>query len=340
MAGDALLGSWAPAPGLGVVDRREAFAACFCQALAAHSVAADSAHDGRGWLRLPDAPVVADPTASVPASNAQHAPDARPVVFIPGMFGECVAPWTTPFSDAHALLRARGHSIHVLDVEGRSSSARNGRIIDQWMGEHAGELEDAVLVAYSKGATDFMHGALLDAGPRRWLDRIGALVTVCGVVNGTPLAAGWSDHVETLLSRIDIPSCAAGDGGAVDSQEYAQVTPVRDAYLALGRLPATFAVTAVTDDGSVNPLLAAFHEHLAERDPRNDGQVLLDDSLLPGSQLLAVARADHWSIALPFETSALPLRLLGRNNHFPRVALLVALLAFIGGPDRSQPVAR
>jgi hypothetical protein len=38
---------------------------------------------------------------------------------------------------------------------------------------------------------------------------------------------------------------------------------------------------------------------LSEWDERNDGQVLAVDAVLPGSTLLAEARADHWDVALP-----------------------------------------
>jgi hypothetical protein len=321
--------SWAPAPELGVVDRREAFAIRFAAALRAHAVAADAKRTARGWLRMPEA----GPASIAHGPPLPPTPPAlpRPILIVPGMFGECVAPWTTPFSDGHALLRARGHAVHVLDVEGRSSSARNGRAIDAWMRAHAAELDDAVVIAYSKGTTDFMHAAVRDAAASGWRHRITALVTISGVVNGTPLASDWAERIETLLDGIDLPSCGAGDGGGVDSQTYAAAGAARAAYLALGARPPTYAVAAITDEASVNPLLEAFHEHLSERDPRNDGQVLIDDAMLPGSQLLAVAHADHWSIALPFETSALPMRVLGRNNHFPRTALLVAILDYISG---------
>ena len=314
-------GAWTP--GEGVDDRRSEFAAYFCRALRAHAPPADVAI-GADWLLLPGAPTQPPDVPAQPAAP-------RTILMLPGMFGECVAPWTTPFGDAQALLRAQGHRIHVLDLAGRSSSGRNGRAIHAWMGAHAAALDDAVVIAYSKGATDFMHAAVLDADGA-WLPRLGALVTIAGVIDGTPLASDWAERLETLLSGIDVPNCGAGDGGAVDSQTYEEAGAAREAYLALPRRPSAHAVVAITDEGSVNPALSLFHRHLSERDPCNDGQMLAVDAVLPGSQLLAVAHADHWSIALPFETSAMPARLLGRNNHFPRVALLSAILDYLGSP--------
>jgi hypothetical protein len=305
-----------------MTDRREAFAGYFCRALRDLPDEADAAFSGRAWLGLPGTDLEAMPgvTGSI---------EPRPIVIIPGMFGECVARWTTPFADAHALLRAQGHRVHVLDVEGRSSSASNGRAIDAWMRRHAGALENAVVLAYSKGATDFMHAAVPGADEGGWLQDVAALVTVSGVINGTPLAADWAERMETWLSAIDVPVCGAGDGRAVDSQTYAEAGAARDAYQSLQGRPPAFAVVATTDEASVNPLLAPLHRHLSEIDPLNDGQVLARDAMLPGSQLLAAACADHWSIALPFETSGLPMGIFARNNHFPRRALLLAIIEFL-----------
>lgn len=314
-----------PASAAGVVDRREAFAPHFCRNLREQAVPADAANTCRGWLRL------SEPSAP---DEPPHAPNATPrtIVIIPGIFGECVAASATPFSDAYALLRERGHRIHVIEVEGRSSSKRNGRIIDAWMSEHAAELQDAVVIAYSKGTTDFMHAAVVDAGERRWMGRVAALVTVSGVVSGTPLATRGRNLYDKLLSNMRLPDCGVGDGGGVGSLTYRESLGIRARYLASANLPATYAVVAITDARSINPVLAPFHGQLVQLDERNDGQVLIEDAILPGSRLIASASADHWSIALPFETSGKGVRFLSRNNHFPRVAFVLALLDFIDTP--------
>jgi hypothetical protein len=92
---------------------------------------------------------------------------------------------------------------------------------------------------------------------------------------------------------------------------------------------ATYSVIAVAGDGPVNPMLDGFHALLSRLDERNDGQVLLEDAVVPGSTVLGVFRADHWSIALPFEDSPNPaMRALGIHNHFPRAALVRAIAGY------------
>jgi hypothetical protein len=66
---------------------------------------------------------------------------------------------------------------------------------------------------------------------------------------------------------------------------------------------------------------------LAELNPRNDGQVLWSDAIMPGATLLGYVRGDHWAIALPFSrtSSALEAMLIDRNA-FPREVLLEAIV--------------
>ena len=65
-------------------------------------------------------------------------------------------------------------------------------------------------------------------------------------------------------------------------------------------------------------------------DPRNDGQLLFYDQVIPGATLLGYANTDHWGVALPleFKHSWLALR-PGYVPPFPRTALLEAILLYI-----------
>jgi hypothetical protein len=61
--------------------------------------------------------------------------------------------------------------------------------------------------------------------------------------------------------------------------------------------------------------------------PRNDGQVLAADAVLPGSSLLAVARSDHWDLALPRDRHPDALvRAMTSGRAWPREALFRALV--------------
>lgn len=316
-------GSW---PQAGIGDQRQAFADVFCRFHDAHPDPTRAGCDRWMW------PVEhTEASSSPPGAPPPAAPPTRTLVIAPGIFGECVAPWVTPFSEDYEALAALGYKIMVLPLEGRGSSARNAEIIHEHLSA-PGLGKDAVVVAYSKGVTDFMLAAS-QPGAASWRDNIAVFVSVAGTANGSPAAnhgtALYEKLIDRLLRIVPPPTCGASDGGGVRSLRYADAMPVSDAFAASLPPFRTYSVIAVAADGAVNPFLSGFHRLLSRIDQRNDGQVLLEDAVVPGSTVLGVFRADHWSIALPFEDSdAALMKPLGRHNSFPRGALIQALLAF------------
>lgn len=307
----------------GIEDQRQAFAKAFCHY---HAQSAPADADCTQWL-WPMEPA----SRTTPPPLVAPAPRARTLVIVPGIFGECVAPWVTPFSEDHEALAALGYRVMVLPVKGRGSSARNAKIIHERLSA-PGLGTDAVVIAYSKGVTDFMLAAS-QTEAAAWRDNVAALVSVAGTVNGSPVANHGADLYEGLVERLlrIVPpkNCDASDGGGVRSLTYAEAMAVSDAFIASNPPFKTYSVIAVAAEGPVNPFLADFHRLLARIDQRNDGQVLMEDAVIPGSTVLGVFRADHWSIALPFEDSdAALMKPLGRHNTFPRGALVRALLSF------------
>jgi hypothetical protein len=80
------------------------------------------------------------------------------------------------------------------------------------------------------------------------------------------------------------------------------------------------------------PLLRVTARQLAAIDPRNDGQLLASDALLPGSTLLAELHADHWDVALPRDRHPNEmLRALTSGRGFPREALFRTTLKWVVG---------
>ncbi len=301
----------------GMKNAQESFGAAFC----------------RHYARLagPDAPacdrwllgVQAEPVHG--ASSAAALPPVAPaVVIIPGIFGECVRQSVTPFSHDYAYLRQLGYQVEVVPVSGRGSSELNARAIhDFFAARPPGKV---IVIGYSKGITDFMVAAT-QARADAWIGRIAALVSVAGVVNGTPLASRGEKLYERIFREIPVPTCGPADGGGVASLGYRSATDTARAFARARHTYRTYSVAAVVDGGPVNPVLAMGYELLGGVDQRNDGQVLLDDAILPRSTFLGAFRADHWSIALPFEDSRDPwMAPLSIHNHFPRRALLAAIL--------------
>jgi hypothetical protein len=69
---------------------------------------------------------------------------------------------------------------------------------------------------------------------------------------------------------------------------------------------------------------------LARHDSRNDGQVIVFDQVVPGSEVLAFVNADHWAVALPIARLHPALEFAGiTRNDFPLEELLEAILEHV-----------
>lgn len=303
------------------VDARGPFADLFCRHYA--HTAHDPARDCRSW-------VVPAELLPLPRKTTGVAPPPRAVtavVIVPGVFGECTAPWVQPFSADYAYLESRGLRVAVIPTAGRGSSEHNARIIGQFFAHL--DWRDVLVLAYSKGAQDFMQAAAApDAA--RWTGAVSAFVSVAGVVNGSPLAepnVGWYEH---LMKHLPLPHCGPSDGGAIRSLTYRAALNVRARFEQAALPFKSYSVVAMAVPGAVNPLLTPFQRALTRADPRNDGQMLALDAILPHSVLLGTFAADHWAIALPFEESdAAVMRPFSVRNAFPRRPLIEAILDYV-----------
>lgn len=314
-----------PASAANVMDGRGRFREIYCQ------ITAD--HGGQ----LPEY----RPCSEVLFKFDGEKPDSRPVnlgqsklslrvVVVPGILGECIMDKVSPFSDALSHLKEHGYGTGVIPVSGRSSSRYNARKIYDWIVETAlAPGEEIVLIGYSKGATDILEALKFLDDDSKTKGKVAAVVSVAGVVSGTPIADRFSDLYERLLKDLPFPLCPPGDGGGVESLSRS----TRLAWLASNELPSRiqyFSLTGITDSERVSIPLKPFYDLLSHVDPRNDGQVIFHDAVIPNSTLLGYVKADHWAIALPFSRRDRFLSTaLINHSAFPREVLLEAVVRFV-----------
>ena len=95
----------------------------------------------------------------------------------------------------------------------------------------------------------------------------------------------------------------------------------------------------------MSAVLHGQYDRLAAIDPRNDGNVLFYDQIIPRGTLLGFANADHWAVALPFDEDMPAASLLVTRNEYPRELLIEAAVRFVeealaaGDPEPSPRVA-
>lgn len=305
----------------GVIDARPEFRRTLCR------INAERGRSFPDYRRCEEIFSFSENQAAGQPAN-REAPCCYSLVFVPGILGECVAEIATPFSDSYDRLRKRGHRVDVIPVKGRASSAVNAQIIAQFFAQREQEPRGVILIGYSKGVSDILDalGANTDAA---WTRQIRAVVSVAGVVSGTPAADRGRGLYDAIFAGLPWPTCGPEDKGGVDSLTRKQ----RLDSLSTIRLPPHIkyhSLVAVTRSAGINPILAPFHQLLTNDYGPNDGQVLYQDAVIPGSYLLGYLNGDHWAVALPFNRSsslqALPLKI---NNAFPREVLIDAILEFV-----------
>lgn len=313
----------------GVIDDRARFRGIFCALDADHGArfaVRRSCRDSLQQLAGEDAP----PSTPISIGPPPGAPRLH-IVIIPGMFGECVRRWALPLQDGAAYLRSQGYRVDTIDVGGRSSSEQNANIIANAIPRLVKPGERLLVIGYSKGISDILETLAIhpQAIPPK-----SAIVSLAGIVSGTPIA----DHaaaLDRLVADVPLRSCRSGDQGAVESVSRRH----RTAWLANHPLPRDrtyFSVAAFTDKTHVSPPLEGSYRELSRIDPRNDGQVIATDAILPGSHLLGYLNADHWAVALPLADNVPKLRpVFGGRNDYPREILLQAIVRTVEESEQS-----
>ncbi|WP_156422165.1 hypothetical protein [Paucibacter sp. KCTC 42545] len=355
VAPPAMMSPWPivnlPRAAAGIQDERQDFGALFAQELLAHP--GTKPQPIQAWLYgLEATPPPANLAASKPRLAAleqrfQAQAPGSSVLLVPGLFSDCFEEQSVPFGDGvlreRALSRSEAYrqyadlglaQVQALSLPGRESSAANAKRVAAAIRQEAARpgVQRIVLIAYSKGVPDTLRAlALLQAEAEGLPAAVIDLVAVAGVVMGTRLADHFEDLFEGLSTRINAFGCTASDG-----QEVSSVTQRESvAWLAAHPPPRSLryhSVLGFVPPHEVGISLRPFNSALSNIDPRNDGQLLSRDAILPGSSLLAEARADHWDIALPRERHPNAwVRASTSERGYPREALFRALVKWTLG---------
>ncbi|HEU4373261.1 MAG TPA: hypothetical protein VFS02_07220 [Telluria sp.] len=296
-------------------DARAEFRAVFCSLMARDFPLGAGCDE---WLRrFPDE---AAPAAATAAGGAA----AVNIVIVGGLFSECL-PTIPTFGDAVTHLRGMGYRVSYAPVKGRASAEANAAIVRTHVAQElaAAPKLPLVIVAYSKGVTDTITAL---ANYPQLGGEVGAVIGVAGVVNGSRAADQLLALYGATAGLLPYSGCPASDGGELRTltHEY------RASWLMTHRLPAEplyFSIVGLPTPERVSAVFAPFERSLSRIDPRNDGQMIYSDAILPNSALLAYANADHFAIALPIENAVREARLVGINhNDFPRAQLIEAAI--------------
>ena len=308
--------------GARAIDRSQAFAETFCATL-------PHTGDWGACGQYLETQVTPPPPVSTPIATGLK------VMLVGGAFSECFenkklhlfAPSVTHLKDDHQVLFGP-----PLSVGGTSTPEDNAGIIAKYLEANPGEY---IAIGHSKGAVDLMTAVQTKDVAR---SRIKALVSVAGAIAGSRLAdlgvplgiLGFRDAVY----RSGLGHCDIVDHGGIGSLK----RNVRYEALRHWNPPATlrtYSVVAVSAQEKTSAPLQTMWRRNAHFSIDQDSHILAEEQIIPGSEVLGIARADHWAIALPMSEHPLTKDKVD-HNRFPRTALLEAIVRFVAASQTGR----
>jgi hypothetical protein len=250
------------------------------------------------------------------------------VLIVPGFFSACASSVAPAFGDGLDHLRSQHGMTVETWVPPNDSSEANGAAIAEYLREHmVSDHRKYIVVAHSKGAPDVQAALALHPEAK---DAVAAFIAVAGAVGGSLIADLLPAQANNWIDRFKLGNCEGDVAAALTSLKRS----VRQQFLAAHPNPVvpSYSLPAVSDRAHTSKALLEAWQLMSYLSPRQDSQLAYEDTILPGSIVLGTARADHLAVAMPFEkASDSSIRSFVDQGHYPRAALLEAMLRFVIG---------
>jgi len=310
-----------PIRAAGVNDGRARFREIFCERFDAIGAPKDGRPACANYLHR----LGGEPAPTMGAARSRIPLGSVRFVFVPGYMGDAVLGGVRTLGPSIDRLTGKGYRIETVQVSGGGGGDYNAAQIAAYFREREfPQDETLVVIGHSKGTIDLLHFLLGNPDLARHVD---AMVSYVGAVNGSPLAEVFPEFL------IDIALAIRGSDAGDKAGHRALKPSVQMRWLAGHPLPASikyFSLASFTDRENVSAILTDGYDRLSQINPRNDGQLIFYDQILPGSTLLGYANGDHWAVALPFTEKASGFAsTIATRNVFPRDAMLEAVLLYV-----------
>lgn len=264
----------------GVKDGRARFREIFCEHFDAIGPPKDGQPNCLNYLhRLSDEPAPTTKTAlsRIPLESVRY-------IIIPGYMGDAVPGGMKAFGPTIGRLAEKDYQIEYIQVSGGGGEHNANEIAAHFDMHEFPEHEKLVIIGYSKGTIDLLHFLSENA------QRIDALVSYSGVVNGSPLAEVFPEYLVNIMLAIT-------GGGPGDKTGYRNLKPSTQMHW-LANYPLRthikyFSLASFTNRKNVSNILKDGYDRLSQINPKHNGLLIYYDQILPKSTLLGFINGDH-----------------------------------------------
>lgn len=253
-------------------------------------------------------------------------------VLVGGAFSGCLGPSSEVWPESDTLLKELGIDFFRLPLSSRSSTDQNAATIANTITAYDDSARPIIIVAHSKGAIDTIHAISRSATLSR---RVEAIVAVASPLTGSHLANQFASSYEALFTDAFTNFCDPGDGGVLASLK-SDATADLPAIIAHHPNIRFYSLLAWPSRARLTYALSAVSQYLGATYKRNDGQVGLEEAILPNMYLLGLVNADHWGVAAALDKEKGGLLGTGQDDFFPRNAALMAILRFVSEDAQSN----
>ena len=246
------------------------------------------------------------------------------LLLVPGLMNTCFSS-APAYKEGQAYLRQKyGLTVELLALPNDSCEDNARKIADYLRDKMKTDTRKYIVLGYSKGVPDLQVALAREPGVAA---AVAAFIAVAGASGGSPIADSIPSMADRWISQYSLPSCQ-GDL----SQGYKSLSQnVRRAFLARYPDPIvpTYSIPAVSDRTHTSKIFLNMWMLLSAFADRQDSQLVRQDAIVPGSSYLGDALADHFAVALPYESSNESIRPFADKNHYPRTALLEAMVRLV-----------
>jgi len=250
------------------------------------------------------------------------------VLIVPGFFSACASSIAPAFGYGLDHMRSKHGMTVETWVPPNDSSEANGAAIAQYLRDHmVTDQRKYIVVGYSKGAPEVQTALALHPEAKA---AVAAFIAVAGAVGGSLIADLLPAQANSWIQRFKLGQCEGDIATAFTSLKKS----VRQQFLAAHPNPVvpSYSLPATSDRAHTSKALLEAWQLMSFLSQRQDSQLAYEDAILPGSTVLGTARADHLAVAMPFEkASDTSIRSFADQGHYPRAALLEAMLRFVIG---------